>query len=321
MSNDLIACLDGFRQAGQLDSSGEFSLSREHAQKKLREFSLPEARLYVLNLVAGAVTGKATFVKFEADVDELEMTTDATLEDLHELEELEGILFSSDSSPVLRELVFGLRGLLPLKPSRVELEVTGPQGRARVEWDGSRYLYQNLDEAPLKPGLKLYVKERIGTRTVRKMAARIGGAMLPDSEEDAIFRYCNRCPISVTFNGHPANRPVILGQVPRFIFASDRSCIPPILTEFGTPRPAKKGLAGLLAVGGRLAPWVTLVYQGINFRLPEDAFPIPHLRGIVYCDELKKDLSQVQLVQDAAFQQLLQDIQSMAEQHFKPSIP
>ncbi len=315
MSDELRACLEGFRQHGHLDSSGEFTLSRDHAQKKLQEFTLPDPRLYVLNLVASAVCGGGRRVEFRADSDELWMLTDATLEDVRELEAMENVLFSNRVGSALRELVIGMSGLLALKPKKVELEVSDAKARYRVHWDGQRYQCEELDKDQSHPLIKLYVQERPGFRVARKLAANIGGGMLPDSEEDAVFRYCNRCPIRVDFNGKVANRPVILGTCRHATFSNSPFPQGHMLAELGSPHPAPAGVSGLLAIGGRLAPWVTLVYQGVNFRLPENAFATRDLRGIIYCDNLRKDLSQVQLVQDEGFNNLMRDIQALARQH------
>lgn len=297
-----------------MDSTGEFTLSQDHARKKLQKFTLPQPRLFVLNLVAGAVCGGASRITFRCDSDELWMTHDARLEDPRELEAIESVLFSNRVSSPIRETVIGLSGLLPLKPRKVELEVREPRSLHRLQWDGQRYQYEKQDPGG-EPRIALYIQERVGVRVARKFAAKLGGGMLPDSEEDAIFRYCNRCPVPVQFNGQLANRPVILGDCRHFTFSNSAFPDGHALANFGKPQPAPAGVSGILAVGGRLAPWVTLVFQGVNFRLPENAFPVPGLRGIVYCGNLRKDLSQVQLVQDEAFNGLIRDIGSLAKRH------
>lgn len=308
MSVSLSACLEGYRQSGALDSSGEFTLSRDHAQKKLQQFALPEPRLYVLNLVASALCGGATFAEFTTDADELWLRTDAQLEDPRQLAEFESLVFSSETASALKELAIGLSGILPLKPKLIELEVSDGKTRFCLSWDGQRFVFAEEDDPVAGPSLRLHVQERLGPRVARKFTARIGGGMLPDSEEDAIYRYCNRCPIPVEFNGQRANRPVILGDARHVVFSNSAFPAGHILAEFGAPRAAPQGVSGLLAIGGRLAPWVTLVFRGVNFRLPENAFAVSGLRGIVYCDLLRKDLSQVQLVQDEEFQKLMDHI-------------
>jgi hypothetical protein len=313
VSDGLSACLEGYRNSGQLDSSGEFTLSKDHAQRKLRQFTLPEPRLYVLNLVASAVCGGASYLDFRTDADELWLKTDGRLEDARELEHLESLAFSSQTSSALKELAIALNGILPLKPKLVTLEVQDQNRRFQLDWDGQQFVYQELEGDGSERFLKLHVQEKLGARVARKFAAKVGGGMLPDSEEDAIFRYCNRCPVRIEFNGSPVNRPVILGHARHITFS--HSGFPPghILARLSTPLAAPLGVSGVLALGGRLAPWVTLVFQGVNFRLPEDAFPLVGLRGIVYCDRLRKDLSQVQLVQDEAFRDLIGDINRLGK--------
>ena len=315
MNDDLHACLEGFAQVGQRDSTGEFTLSQDHARKKLQEFTLPEPRLYVLNLVASAVCGGASQISFRSDADELWMSTDAQLEDARELEVIESVLFSNRQGSPIRELIIGLSGLLPLKPKKVELEVRTGSELHYLHWNGESYQHEQTDSDGGELGIKLHVQERVSYRVARKYAAKVGGGMLPDSEEDAIFRYCNRCPIKVEFNEQVANRPLILGKCRYATFSPSSFPDGHALAPFGTPQLAPPGVSGLLAIGGRLAPWVTLVHQGVNFRLPENAFQTRNLRGIVYCENLRKDLSQVQLVQDQTFRTLIADIETIARRH------
>lgn len=315
MSSDLRACLEGYQSSGTLESSGHFTLNQAHAAEKLKQFRLPEARLYVLNLVASCVFGGASYIDFKADADELWVITDLRLKDVRELEHLENLILSREPSPE-KELALALNGCLPLKPKVLNLEVQDAKRSARLDWNGKSFDYQQSQDPPGEtPSLKLHIKERAGYRTLRKFSAKLAGGMLPDSEEDAIFRYCNRALIPITFNDTQANRPIILGQCRTITFSPSPFASHHPMAEFGNPLPSPNSSSGLLSIGGRLAPWVTLVHNGVNFRLPEDAFETPGLRGIVYVDTLQKDLSQVQLVQDKTFQALLSDIAELAQRH------
>jgi hypothetical protein len=321
MTSDLRACLDGYREAGQLDSSGDFTLSQAHAEKKLQDFRLPEPRLYVLNLVASAVAGQASYVNFRTDADELWMETDHVLPDVRDLETLHSILFSNQANVGISELAIGLNGLLPLKPEVARLEASDHKRTAVLEWDGKRFGYQEVEmESPPVPGMKLHIKERLGFRVARKFAAKISGGMLPDSEEDAIFRYCNRSPIPISFNEKSVVRTVVLGKTKQFTFTSKPFPVGHPLKDVLPCRPSPGNFCGILAREGRLAPWVTLVVHGVNFRLPEHAFQGRGRegqppRGIVYADFLRKDLSQVGLVQDKTFEKLIEDVQDLATRY------
>ena len=311
---DLRACLDGYRSVGEVESEGEFTLSRSHAEKKLQDFRLPEARLYVLNLVSACLCGGASFIDFRADADELWMATDLKVDDLAPLEELSSIVFASQTHPALKELAVGVNGSLQLSPSLVKLEVWGETEGIEVRWEGSGFQATSTSPQAEIPGARFYIKEKPGFRTARKFAGALGGGMVPDPEEDAIFRYCNRAPIGIEFNGKQVNRPLILGTKRFRVFADRELGASHPLLNLGRrkPLPSPGNYTGLLARGGRLAPWVTLVVNGVNFRMPENAFQASDLRGVVYVDFLAKDLSQVQLVQDAQFDGVLEQLNNLA---------
>jgi len=317
MNKELRACLEGYREAGQLDSSGDFTLSQAHAERKLQDFRLPEPRLYVLNLVASAVAGGASQIKFHTDADELWMASDLKISDVRDLKNLHSLLLSGQTEPSLSELALGLNGILPIKPNKVNLIACDGKRTATLDWNGQHFTYSDCESSDDLPFVKLHVKERLGLRVARKFAARLAGGMLRASGVDAVFRYCNRCPVEVHFNEKLANRPIILGETPYVVFAPGSLAASHPLASFSRPQKSPGNFSGILAPTGRLAPWLTLVVRGVNFRLPEKALAgKTHPRGVVYADFLRKDLSQVQLVQDKTFEELLSQIQTLADSAF-----
>jgi hypothetical protein len=74
--------------AGEVHSEGGFSIDREKAREKMRQFQLADPRRYVLLLVQSAVHQGATKLDFEIDADDMRLTFDGrpfVREDLEEL--------------------------------------------------------------------------------------------------------------------------------------------------------------------------------------------------------------------------------------------
>lgn len=317
---ELLARLEGYRGEGSLDSSGSFTLSEARAEEKLREFRHPEPRLYVLNLQAAMVAGGASWVDFHGDSDDLILESDCLLPDATLLEQLHSLVFSTSAPAVFRELGIGLSGAQVLDPRILRVEGWDGKRGAVLESNGKKLLYQGEQARPApsstraEVNLRVHVRERVGLRTARKFLTRISGGMAPDSEEDAVFRHCNRSPVPVTFNGTAAVRPLLLGSGRTVAFndGADLSHHPLGQLEGLEWQDSTGPFRGILAVGGKLPPWVTLVLHGVNFRLPGEAFGAKKLRGVVYLEHLKKDLSQCQLVQDHSFLAVIDELIALA---------
>ena len=322
-SPELAACLEGYQGAGVLDSSGGFSLSDERAQAKFRQFQLPEPRLYVLNLQAAAVCGGASWIDFEGDADDLYFRCDADLGPSASLQDLNSAALTEAVPQGIRELAFALNGCLALSPKDLSLRYWDGKAGVKIGWDTDRFVYAALKEPPSttdagRPAtLSFHLRERAGRRTVTKFLSRVSGAIAADSEEDAVARHCNRSPIPLRFNGSEVVRPIDLHGADKALLFLD-GALPkdhPLsaathLKTVSAPGPYR----GLLVKGGRLAPWIALVVNGVSFKLAHESLASTGLRGVVYSESLQKDLSQVQLAQNKEYQQLVEAIKSLAEQ-------
>jgi hypothetical protein len=322
-SPDVTAHLEGYRAGGVLESSGSFSLSDEKAQAKFRQFQLPEPRLYVLNLQAAAVCGGARWIDFEGDADDLYFRCDATLGPSEALRNLNSVALSDSSPQVVREMAFALNGCLALSPKELTLRYWDGERGTLVAWKTDRFVYEALSE-PMTgndpnrlPTLEFHLREKPGRRTMVKFFSRMSGAVAADSEQDAVARHCNRSPVPLRFNGTDVVRPIDLRGVEKALLLSDGQIPPhhPLQTAshvktIPTPGPFR----GLLVEGGRFAPWVTLVLNGVSFKLADQALDAAGLRGVIYIDKLQKDLSQVQLAQDGTYRRLVDSLKALAGQ-------
>lgn len=306
------AFLEGYRNEGALESSGGFSLSDQKAQERLRRFQLVEPKLYVLNLQAAAVSGGATWVDFYGDSDDLYFECDADLGEAEGLADLNSVALSDSALVPLRELALALNGSLALAPKRLAVHYWDGQSAMLIEWDSEQFSYtpgQGPPEARTparQPSLTFHLKERPSRRTVAKFLSTLSGAVAADSEQEAVARYCNRSPCQLRYNGRDVVRPFDTRGTEKALLVTDQA-IPqdhPLGALLALERRDSPGaFRGLVARGGaRLPPWMTIVLNGVNFLLDEEA--LGGVRGFIYTEALRKDLSQSQLVQDERYTEM-----------------
>ncbi len=320
----MAACLEGFRGSGVLESTGDFTLSDERAQAKFREFSLEKPHLYVLNLQAAALSGGASWVDFQADADDLYFSSNPDFGPAGDLENVNSLALSDSSSLAIRELALALNASLSLEPRLLSLQYWDGKCGTTITWEDERFHYTPLAAPPVslekdnQPTLRFHLREKLGRRTLGKFISRIGGAVAVDSEQDAIARHCNRAPVPVRFNGQDVRRPLAVQGADRALLIVDGP-LPehhPLNGLFELERLSAPGsYRGVIARGGRLPPWLTLVVNGVNFRLSESAFGSGGLRGVIYTESLRKDLSQSQLVQDGPYRKLIEDLTLLGGRH------
>lgn len=130
--DSFLSRLDG---DGELDSSGEFTISREKALAKLVDFAFEEPELWVLKMVQAAVAGGASRVLFWQTSRSLTVGFD--LDNPPQADEVFGAVFSPTDagSLFLNELAFGLRALLNSRSFEVRSVQPGCRRAAGLKWD------------------------------------------------------------------------------------------------------------------------------------------------------------------------------------------
>lgn len=318
-NEEFRAHLEGYRQLGTLDSTGTFSLSEEKAQEKFRHFRLADPKLYVLNLQASAVSGGATWVEFHGDADDLYFSCNASLGSAVGLSDLSSVALSDNVTVPVRELALALNGCLALQPKLLEVCYWDGTTGQHIKWESDKFTYSPAQTPPVgrhrkrQPSLTFHLREKPGLRTLSKFVSRLGGAVSADSEQEVIARHCNCSPCPVRFNGQDIRRTLDPRGSQKSLLLLDGDLPeehPLSRLSHVTTRPAGGPFRGIIARGGsRLPPWLTLVVNGVNFRMREGAFG--GVRGFVYTEILSKDLSQSQLVQDKHYNEIVEALSGL----------
>ncbi len=282
---------------GRVDSEGAFSLDRDKAREKMRQFQLADPVRYVLELVQAAVVKGATRIRFDIDADDMRMRFDGVPFTADDFEHVYGSLLSSAESPeteARRELALGLNAAMALNPSFIKVESGGAQGGAFLEMrPGRDDLYGPRETGPGET--LIHVRQRFRPGLVVQFFRNIAGTL---AEEHLIRNDCCFAPIEVDLEG----RRVSGGYRLEAVMAS---------SEIDTPEA--RGVIGLshgeILKLGTGAPArsaeLHLLKHGVWIITHETAELLPGTEAVIEARQLRKDVSQADFVRDDAFDRLI----------------
>ncbi len=312
MTDELTACLAGYVEQASLESSGQFTLSAEHGMEKLKRFTLAEPRLYVLNAMAAAQSAPSRAIQVHCDADDTILSADTEVDFGPYLKDLSHRLLDDKCPPAVKELAMAYHAAKGLKPALIEVSTRSQRlhwspdkGESVVDFQGD--------------GLRLQVREKMSLRTVRKYFSYRFGEVRLDTEEDALKRHCNLTSLPTVINGQSLTRPLVLGECRFHLFSGckdleDSHPLARCRREHGQLKAVHSQpgpFPVVLAQGGRLPPYLTLVVRGVNYRMPPMPGDRGEFRAVAYVDHLRKDLSQTQLVHDEELKRVLADLNKL----------
>ncbi|MFV8755258.1 hypothetical protein ACNOYE_32310 [Nannocystaceae bacterium ST9] len=271
---ELIA---GLQTQAHYDSEGGFSLDREKARQKMRQFQLADPHRYVLLLVEFAALRGASKIEFEIDADDMHMRCDAVL-DWEDLDELYTSLFVDRSGAGIRarrELALACNAVMALNPKFVAIESYGPDGgvRALLRPDAPDEVAEV--EALEPQGTRIHVKERFRPGLLVRFVLDSQGTL---PEELLLRERCKGSSLPITLDGAP-----ISGGLPEHLIAAV-----PFETE------DLRGVAGLDPA--RLdRSGIVLLSNGVEIATHELRDSVPGLWFWVDGRALRKDVSQADI--------------------------
>ncbi|MDY0000805.1 MAG: hypothetical protein RBU30_05885 [Polyangia bacterium] len=210
----LIAQLD---EAGLERETGGFTLDRDKAREKMRQFQLADPHRYVLELVQAAVRKGATGIRFDVDADDMRMRFDGrpfTLEDFEHLyNTLLGRVELAEAEAV-RQLALGLNAAMALNPRWIRV------------WSGNGGVGAHLEMKPgqedrfeeakgMADGTLIHVKGRFRPGLAVTFFQNLKGAL---PEEALLRERCGYSMVQIDLEGKILSRglglPGLVGQVP-----------------------------------------------------------------------------------------------------------
>ena len=165
--SQLDALLARSKQPGQFVERKAFSLAREKAVEKMREFSLRHPEQYVLELIQAAVFAEATWIAVDVTDHSILLGYIGGKQLVRdELDQLFDYLFVDQTyrpTRHLMQLAVGLNALIQREPSVVRVESgTGKQGETtRLDLDANGKGVVGVADAPLA-GTYIYAEFKSG---------------------------------------------------------------------------------------------------------------------------------------------------------------
>ncbi len=298
------------RAPGTFVERREFTLSRDKAVEKLREFSLRHPAGYVLELVQAAVFAGATYIAIDvSDSDILVAWVGGEACTASQLENIFDYLFltrAGSDTRHLSQLAIGLNALLQRDPKLVRIESGDgtPEGTVRVDLDRRGKGSVGRPQLAMA-GTYLLVQQRSG------WLDRFDGEDF-HAEQALVESRCVYSPVPILLNGRapfgyrPSTRLRMFGTDDEQIFEDDSRrgvlAIPGRSERAGAKR---QPLGVRIVVGG---VWITTMDLPVLGRAPGS---VP-LVGVICDDGLRKTADQSDIVQDRSFVRMLHAAQPHA---------
>lgn len=298
------------RAPGRFVERRRFSLSRDKAVEKLREFSLRHPEQYILELVQAAVFAGARWIAIDVSPERLFFAwVGGQALQREQLESVFDYLFADRAAADTRHLVqlaVALNALLQRRPEQVRVESGDgtPKGTVRMDLDHSGKGQVGQPEEAFQ-GTYLVVEH------ARSWSARFSGQDFT-KEQGLVEERCQYSPVPILLNyrapfGYRSNREIRLFGVERaHSFDEDGRRGALGLPDVSAPA-AEDGVR--LVVGG---VWITTRRIDALGRLPGRGGEARHLVGVVCDDRLRKTADQGDIVEDARFVDMLHALQPTA---------
>lgn len=122
---DVESMLARLRGESELAARGTFSLDREQARTKMRQFQLADPHRWILLLVRAAVLGAATRIRVTVDHESVSTEFDGRPLGRDDFEELYASMFASSAAPAIqarRELALACNAAMALEPEVLRIE-------------------------------------------------------------------------------------------------------------------------------------------------------------------------------------------------------
>jgi hypothetical protein len=283
MASGVEGLIEQLRAGGALDGEGGFTLDREKARQKLRQFQLADPRSYVLLLVSAAVLRGATRIDFRIDADDVHLRFDRSF-DAADLDALYSSLFGAHDDPSLRprqELALALNAAMALDPAHATVESANEAGlgvRLTVRPEDSDDI--ETEVPGVDSGTHVHVKDRFRARTVLRFFRNIGRSI---AEERYLRERCTWSPIPITLDGRE------ITKAPESLEA---------LAQTVVDVPGGRAWIALVDESGPSE--VELVLAGVSFgpQVLAEGPRGPRARALVQTTALRKDVSQTAIVRD-----------------------
>lgn len=310
---ELENLLEGLRSEGTFVSQGNFTLDLVRAREKLKKFQLLDPYHYVLPLVSAAVLGGASTLQCRVGSSRFSMEFNGAPFTPEELEGMFSALLISTSVIGRRrvaELAVGINAALALSPRQIVLESLDEERLVLATFTPRKQKVE-VSQAPegSTPWTRISV-QHAGIRALWRKTQRDA------PEVQALHARCRLSRLELSLNDVP---------LPSTVGWESQPCLVASYLRAGEHRPGCEATLGklkarasqldatagpyaaVLSLGGDAPQEVVFVHHGLSFRRPDLSLG-PGTRAVVWAPELKRDLSQTQIIADENFELILEQL-------------
>ena len=281
------------------DSSGEFTMTSTAALDKLSRFQLRDPNRYCLAAVAAGCAAGAEEIVVTVRPDSCQIELVGWL-DL-KWDEVSGLftslLCSDPATTALRYLARAVLGAAGIHPYYTSLHLTDSSGHqvGSLRLTGTRFSSVK-SWGRRRPGLCLYVQERAHAGVFQRLLGGLMGAQSPTLE--MLRAHCGFSRVPIRVNGTLIQCLPRLGECQRVWKVGD------VEGDWrGSPTVGNldgDGHFRALIGWSPSQPWgcaCGVVVHGVQYPLASEVFG-PNGRGVIWCDDVRLDLSLENVVED-----------------------
>ena len=195
-SPHLKEVLENLERDGVADSKGEFSLDREKARQKMRQFQLADPYRYVLELVQAAVLKGASRIRFDIDADDMRMKFDGEPFTKKDFDQIYASLFVKlDRKPTRarKQLALGLNAAMALNPRYIRVQSGDGKTGAELELRPKKPDVYAEAEKPVT-GTQIHIKSRFRPGLFVSFFKNLSGTL---PEENNLRVYCRMADVEI----------------------------------------------------------------------------------------------------------------------------
>ncbi len=311
-SEGLNSFLRGIAEVGDHESEGEFTVSLDKALDKLEKFQLTDANLFILNLVSAAVLLRATFlkVKYQAEQDFVEFDGEQL-----SLEKLESLWAAKE--PALAELSIALSAARALSYQEIFFESEGG-----IQWKAGAK--PEFFKAFRRGNSLTLVRRR---STTDKLLGKLSATSFTTPKWlHPLRRSCHYAPLTIIAGHYGVNEKSLQVHSPAWFCRQQGLFMPRfnLVGESGLGAQKMPTIGDFSAIiGTSVNSWArewNLVYRGITYSRPTNSIDLGGLAGIVYSDSFSKDISHSDLVQNKAFDQIIEQLKELTVNYIRDEL-
>ncbi|MBI3927257.1 MAG: hypothetical protein HY319_17095 [Armatimonadetes bacterium] len=289
--------LQGLRREGYFDSGGQFTLDPRRARELLRDFQLGSPHHYVLHLVSFAFGEGAPAIRLQVTERQVRLEAEGIRLDRDTVRNPLSGLFSRSAGRARIELAIGINSALGLPGATVRLSSSDRAEGWVGRYDQDRFLLE--DASAMSPP----------EASVVIQVDRQADPQLPEAR--AVREFFRFCPVPVEVNGETISGPVPLETGRSHFWLQAVPETPATRLAFDGPVDwsveHRARFSALVEWGDRDELSFVLLGRLYRASLPwRLAGTDLRLRIVVATDRLDRDLSQMQLVENAVYHNLLE---------------